>query len=197
MGVRCVIRSARDALAAGIGMVHQHFMLVEPFSVLENVVLGVEGGFTAPRRHGAALGPSSRGSVSEYHLEVDPDARVADLNVGQRQRVEILKALYRGANILVLDEPTAVLTPGEADHLFRILKALARQGKSSLLITHKLREIREVTDVVTVMRHGGIVATLPTAETTSRAARRADGRPIGDLDAWRSSRSAPASRCSR
>ena len=87
--------------------------------------------------------------------------------MGQRQRVEILKALYRGAKVLVLDEPTAVLTPGEADHLFRILKALARQGKSILLITHKLREIREVTDVVTVMRHGRIVATLPTTETTS------------------------------
>src|SRR5262249_21359284 len=103
----------------------------------------------------------------EYHLEVDPDARVADLSVGQRQRVEILKALYRGAHTLILDEPTAGLTPGEVEHLFRILKALAGQGKSILLITHKLREIREVTDVVTVMRHGEIVATLPTEDTTS------------------------------
>ena len=161
-----VVRSSRDALSAGIGMVHQHFMLVEPFSVLENVVLGVEGGFRLSAGMAAARAELAR-LGQEYHLEVDPDARVANLSVGQRQRVEILKALYRGANVLVLDEPTAVLTPGEADHLFRILKALARQGKSILLITHKLREIREVTDVVTVMRHGRIVATLPTTETTS------------------------------
>ena len=160
------IRSPRDALSAGIGMVHQHFMLVEPFSVLENVVLGVEGGFRL--RAGMVQARAELARLGqEYHLQVDPDARVADLSVGQRQRVEILKALYRGANTLVLDEPTAVLTPGEADHLFRILRALARRGKSILLITHKLREIREVTDVVTVMRHGGIVATLPTADTTS------------------------------
>ncbi len=159
------IRSARDALSAGIGMVHQHFMLVEPFSVLENVVLGVEGGFRLRAGMTWALAELER-LGREYHLEVDPEARVADLGVGQRQRVEILKALYRGANLLILDEPTAVLTPGEADHLFRILKALRRQGKSIVLITHKLREIREVTDVVTVMRHGRVVATLPTADTT-------------------------------
>src|SRR4029434_185684 len=102
----------------------------------------------------------------EYHLEVDPDARIEDLGVGQRQRVEILKALYRGADLLILDEPTAVLTPQEADHLFQILRALRAQGKTVLLITHKLREIREATDVVTVMRQGRVVTTLPTAETT-------------------------------
>ena len=159
-----VIRSPQDALAAGIGMVHQHFMLVEPFTVLENVVLGVEGGFrlgAGMRRARAELGRLGR----EYHLEVDPDARVADLGVGHRQRVEILKALYRGAEALILDEPTAVLTPQEADHLFRILTSLRDEGKTVLLITHKLREIREATDVVTVMRQGAIVATLPTAET--------------------------------
>jgi simple sugar transport system ATP-binding protein len=97
---------------------------------------------------------------------VDLDARVGDLGVGQRQRVEILKALYRGADVLILDEPTAVLTPQEADHLFRILRALRDEGKTVVLITHKLREIREVTDIVTVMRQGRVVATLPTAETT-------------------------------
>jgi len=158
-------RSAQDAIGAGIGMVHQHFMLVEPFTVLENVVLGVEGGF----RLGAGMA-RARTELErlgrEYHLEVDPDARVADLGVGQRQRVEILKALYRGADLLILDEPTAVLTPQEADHLFDILRALRAQGKTVLLITHKLREIREVTDVVTVMRHGRVIATRPTAETT-------------------------------
>jgi len=164
-GRPAAFRSAQDALAAGIGMVHQHFMLVEPFTVLENVVLGVEGGFRL--RAGMARARAELARLGrEYHLEVDPDARVADLGVGQRQRVEILKALYRGADLLILDEPTAVLTPQEADHLFEILRALRRQGKTVLLITHKLREIREVTDVVTVMRQGRVVATLPTAETT-------------------------------
>jgi simple sugar transport system ATP-binding protein len=159
------LRSAHDALAAGIGMVHQHFMLVEPFTVLENVVLGVEGGF----RLGAGMA-RARAALERlghaYHLEVDVDARVADLGVGQRQRVEILKALVRGADVLILDEPTAVLTPDEADGLFQILRALRAQGTTIILITHKLREIRDVTDVVTVMRQGRVVITRPTAETT-------------------------------
>jgi len=165
-GEPTVIRSSQDSLAAGIGMVHQHFMLVEPFTVLENVVLGVEGGF----RLGAGMSRARAELVRlgrEYHLEVDPDARVADLGVGHRQRVEILKALYRGADLLILDEPTAVLTPQDADELFRILASLRGEGKTVLLITHKLREIRDATDVVTVMRQGSVVATLPTAETTA------------------------------
>jgi general nucleoside transport system ATP-binding protein len=164
-GRAATFRGSQDALAAGIGMVHQHFMLVEPFTVLENVVLGVEGGF----RLGGGLA-RARAELERlgraYRLEVDPDARVADLGVGQRQRVEILKALYRGADLLILDEPTAVLTPQEADRLFEILGALRSQGKTVLLVTHKLREIREATDVVTVMRQGRVVATVPTAETT-------------------------------
>ena len=148
------LRSPADALAAGIGMVHQHFMLVEPFTVLENVVLGVEGGFRLAAGTARARAELLR-LGREYHLEVDPDATVADLGVGPRQRIEILKALYRGADVLILDEPTAVLTPQEADHLFRILRALRDEGKTVVLITHKLREIREVTDVVTVMRQDG------------------------------------------
>jgi simple sugar transport system ATP-binding protein len=165
-GTPVVLHSAQDALAAGIGMVHQHFMLVEPFTVLDNVVLGVEGGFRL--RAGRARARAELARLGrDYHLEVDPDARVADLDVGQRQRVEILKALYRGADLLILDEPTAVLTPQEADHLFRILRALRGEGKTVILITHKLREIADVTDVVTVMRQGRVVATRPTAETTS------------------------------
>jgi simple sugar transport system ATP-binding protein len=159
------IQSPQDALRAGIGMVHQHFMLVEPFTVLENVVLGVEGGFLLKAGLARARAELRR-LGREYHLEVDLDARVGDLGVGHRQRVEILKALYRGAEVLILDEPTAVLTPQEADHLFRILRALRGEGKTVVLITHKLREIREVTDVVTVMRQGRVVATLPTAGTT-------------------------------
>jgi general nucleoside transport system ATP-binding protein len=165
-GHPAAIRSSQDALAAGIGMVHQHFMLVEPFTVVENVLLGVEGGFLLKAGLARARTELLR-LGKEYHLEVDLAARVQDLGVGQRQRVEILKALYRGADVLILDEPTAVLTPQEADHLFRILRALRGEGKTVVLITHKLREIREVTDVVTVMRQGRVVATLPTAETTA------------------------------
>ena len=164
-GRPAAIRSPHDALSLGIGMVHQHFMLVEPFTVLENVVLGAEGGFGLGAGLARARAELER-LAREYHLEVDPEARVADLGVGQRQRVEILKALYRGADVLILDEPTAVLTPQEADHLFRILRALRDEGKSVVLVTHKLREIGDVTDVVTAMRQGSIVATLPTAETT-------------------------------
>jgi general nucleoside transport system ATP-binding protein len=171
-------RSARDALAAGIGMVHQHFMLVEPFTVVENVVLGVEGGFRlAPplRRARAELARLGR----DYELAVDPDARVADLGVGARQRVEILKALYRGADLLILDEPTAVLTPQEATHLFRILAGLRAAGTTVILVTHKLAEIRAITDVVSVMRDGRLVATLPTPETSAaELAALMVGRPV-------------------
>ncbi|MGH7265153.1 MAG: ABC transporter ATP-binding protein, partial [Candidatus Rokuibacteriota bacterium] len=178
-GRPAAIRSPHDALAAGIGMVHQHFMLVEPFTVLENVVLGVEGAFRL--RAGLARARAELVRLArEYHLEVPPDARVGDLGVGQRQRVEILKALYRGADLLILDEPTAVLTPQEAEHLFRILRALRGEGTTVVLITHKLREIRDVTDVVTVMRQGRVVATLPTAETTpEQLAELMVGRKVG------------------
>jgi simple sugar transport system ATP-binding protein len=165
-GAPAAFQSAADALRAGIGMVHQHFMLVEPFTVLENVVLGVEGGFRLEAGMRRARGELAR-LGREYHLEVDADARIADLGVGERQRVEILKALYRGADLLILDEPTAVLTPQEVEHLFRILRALRAEGKSILLITHKLREILEVTDAVTVMRQGRVVTTLSTASTTA------------------------------
>ena len=159
------ISDSQTAIALGIGMVHQHFMLVDNFTVLENVVLGAEdSGF---------LGPSltkARAELvrleQEYGLAVDPDAVVGDLPVGLQQRVEILKALYRGADILILDEPTGVLTPAEADHLFRILGQLKDQGKTVLLITHKLREIMAVTDAVSIMRRGEMVATRQTAETS-------------------------------
>jgi simple sugar transport system ATP-binding protein len=160
-----VIRRPHDAIVAGIGMVHQHFMLVGSFSVLENVMLGVEDGPVLSRGRARARAELAR-LEREYHLEVDPDARVGDLPVGRQQRVEILKALYRGAQVLILDEPTGVLTPQEADHLFRILRALRDEGKTVILITHKLREILDVTDHVTVMRAGRIVASLPTSTTS-------------------------------
>jgi general nucleoside transport system ATP-binding protein len=158
------IGDSRHALALGIGMVHQHFMLVDNFTVLENVILGVEGSaFTAPSlaRARTELDRLER----EYNLDVDPDALIEDISVGQQQRVEILKALYRGAETLILDEPTGVLTPNEADDLFRILETLREQGKTIILITHKLREIMAITDAVSVMRQGAMVATLETAKT--------------------------------
>ncbi|MCO5064048.1 MAG: ABC transporter ATP-binding protein [Rhizobiaceae bacterium] len=164
-GARVNIKSPNDAIAAGIGMVHQHFMLVENFTVLENIILGAEGE--------ALLGSSISKARSElarlereYGLEVDPDALIEELPVGLQQRVEILKALYRGADILILDEPTGVLTPAEADHLFRILGQLKEQGKTVILITHKLREIMAITDNVSVMRQGTMVATRVTKKTT-------------------------------
>ncbi len=159
------IASTQDAIAAGIGMVHQHFMLVEPFTVLENVLLGAEGGFTL--KAGMAKARAELAALErDYGLEVDLDARIADLPVGIQQRVEILKALFRGARILILDEPTGVLTPQEADHLFRILRHLRDQGRTVVLITHKLREIMAATDNVSVMRQGAMVAHRRTAETT-------------------------------
>ncbi|HYD06581.1 MAG TPA: ATP-binding cassette domain-containing protein, partial [Reyranella sp.] len=156
--------SPHDAIARGIGMVHQHFMLIDSFTVLENVVLGAEGGpllaggFAAARQELARL---SR----DYDLTVDPDARIADLSVGEQQRVEILKVLFRGARILILDEPSAVLTPQETDQLFRILATLKERGVTVVLITHKLREIMAATDRVYVMRQGRMVADRRTPET--------------------------------
>ncbi|MBJ7537932.1 ABC transporter ATP-binding protein [Marinomonas transparens] len=161
---RVDIRTSQDAIDSGIGMVHQHFMLVENFTVLENVVLGAEGGALLKQGMDAARVELQR-LAQEYSLDIDVDAIVEELPVGLQQRVEILKALYRGARILILDEPTGVLTPQEADHLFRILKALKEQGVTVLLITHKLREILASTDNVSVMRQGEMVAHRETAKT--------------------------------
>jgi len=159
------IRTSNDAIAAGIGMVHQHFMLVDNFTVLENVILGAESNALLNSSIARARSELVR-LEREYGLQVNPDALIEELPVGLQQRVEILKALYRGAEILILDEPTGVLTPAEADHLFRILKQLKEQGKTVVLITHKLREIMAITDTVSVMRQGTMVATRETAKTT-------------------------------
>jgi simple sugar transport system ATP-binding protein len=166
-GHRVEIHSPQDAIAAGIGMVHQHFMLVENFTALENVVLGVEGGWRLAGGLAAARAELGR-LARDYGLEVPLDTVVSELPVGLQQRVEILKALYRRAEILILDEPTAVLTPQEADQLFRMLARLREQGKSVILVTHKLREIMAVTDRVTVMRQGAVVAEVATRETSLR-----------------------------
>jgi ABC-type uncharacterized transport system ATPase subunit len=164
-GVLAHITDSRRALALGIGMVHQHFMLVDNFSIIENVILGVEDSPLLASSLGKARRELKR-LADEYSLDVNPDAIVQDVSVGQQQRVEILKALYRGADTLILDEPTGVLTPEEADDLFRVLKTLRDQGKTVILITHKLREIMAITDTVSVMRQGQMVATMPTAETS-------------------------------
>lgn len=159
------IKDSQAAISNGIGMVHQHFMLVDNFTVLENIILGAEQGALLKNSIASARKELKR-LEREYGLEVDADALVEELPVGLQQRVEILKAMYRGADILILDEPTGVLTPAEADHLFRILNALRDQGKTVLLITHKLREIMAITDTVSVMRRGEMVATCETAQTT-------------------------------
>ncbi|MGH7996945.1 MAG: ABC transporter ATP-binding protein [Opitutaceae bacterium] len=165
-GRRVRLRHPEDAIAAGIGMVHQHFRLVDNFTVLENVVLGAEGGRRLARGLAAARQALSR-LARDYALEVPIDAPVEDLAVGLQQRVEILKALYRGARILILDEPTAVLSPAEADRLFAILRVLRGAGKTVIFVTHKLREILAATDRVTVMRQGAVAADFATAQTSA------------------------------
>ncbi len=177
-GEKVQIPDSQAAIAAGIGMVFQHFKLVQNFSVLENVVLGAE--------EGALLRPSLakareqlKSLAAEYELNVDPDAIIQDIGVGMQQRVEILKALYRQADILILDEPTGVLTPAEADQLFRILHRLKEEGKTIILITHKLREIMDATDTVSVMRRGEMMATVKTSETSpADLAERMVGRKV-------------------
>ncbi|WP_369239095.1 ABC transporter ATP-binding protein [Streptomyces sp. R21] len=170
-----------DAMAAGLGMVHQSFKLFDSLTVAENVVYAAE-----PRRFGlvdrAAARRRVRELAAEHGLAVDPDARVGDLPVGLRQRVEILKLLHRGARTLILDEPTAVLTPAEADALFAVLKSLAAEGRTVILVTHKLREVLEGSDNVTVLRDGRVVARLRTADTTAdEIAAAMTGRAV-DLD---------------
>ncbi len=166
-GVETKIKNPNDAIAAKIGMVHQHFMLVDRLSVVENIVLGMEpsrGPFFAIDKARKQIKELSK----EFKLYVDPDAIVEDLPVGSQQRVEIIKVLYRGAEILVLDEPTAVLTPQETEELFKVLRALKSQGKTIILITHKLYEVMAVTDSVTVMRLGKITGVVKTSETSPK-----------------------------
>ncbi|MFL5955680.1 MAG: ABC transporter ATP-binding protein [Gaiellaceae bacterium] len=171
--------STRAAIEQGIGMVHQHFMLIPVMTVAENIVLATE-----PRRGGVLLDyDAARRRVRElserYGLLVDPDARVDEITVGQQQRVEILKALYRGAEILILDEPTAVLTPQEAKELFEIIRALKDQGKSIIFISHKLNEVLEIADRITIMRRGKVVDTIPAAGATEESlARMMVGREV-------------------
>jgi simple sugar transport system ATP-binding protein len=163
-GKPVAFRSPREAIERGIGMVHQHFTLVRPHTVLENVVVGTRtsGG---PLLRTAGVRSRLRDLARLHGLEVEPDARVSQLSVGEQQRVEIIKALYRGSRILILDEPTAVLTPVEAQALFKALRSLARDGHAVVFISHKLREVLEVSDRVVVLRGGRVAATRRAAQT--------------------------------
>ena len=171
-------RSPADALARGLGMVHQHFMLVRPLTVAENITLAREPqkGLLLDRTRAVA---DVAALSKRFGLRVDPNARIETLSVGEEQRVEILKALYHGATCLILDEPTAVLTPQESEELFAVLRSLKAQGATVILITHKLREVMDVSDHVTVMRGGKTVGDRPTAQTSVRElAEMMVGRPV-------------------
>ncbi|MDX9914956.1 MAG: ABC transporter ATP-binding protein [Sphaerochaeta sp.] len=166
-GAEVFIKNPNVATALGIGMVHQHFKLVQNYSVTENIVLGME-----PTKRRLLDLKSARAKVArlseQYGLSVDPDALIEDISVGQQQRVEILKTLFRDAKIIIFDEPTAVLTPQEIDELMEILRKLRREGKTILLITHKLREIKEVADRCTVLRRGRYIGTVDVAGVTEQ-----------------------------
>src|SRR5437763_3405344 len=178
-GKPVVFGSASDAIDAGIGMVHQHFMLIPVMTVAENIVLGNE-----PKREGIILDESGaeeqvRALSQQFGLAVEPRALVSEITVGQQQRVEILKALYRGAEILILDEPTAVLTPQEAGELFAIIRSLQAEGKSIIFISHKLNEVLAIADRITVLRRGKKIDTVPRAGATEDSlARMMVGREV-------------------
>ena len=177
-GKEVQIRNPNDANALGIGMVHQHFKLVECFTVLDNIILGVE-----PNKLGFLQKAEARKKVmalsEKYGLRVDPDALVSDISVGMQQRVEILKMLYRDNEILIFDEPTAVLTPQEIDELMNTMREFAREGKSILFISHKLNEIMQVSDRVTVLRKGKCIGTVNTKDTNQQElSNMMVGRPV-------------------
>jgi ABC-type uncharacterized transport system ATPase subunit len=174
------IAGPRDAIRLGIGMVHQHFMLIPPLTVAENIVLGREPGGTNAVYNVRQAREIIQQLSKQYGLPIDPDARIEDLSVGLQQRVEILKTLYRQADILIMDEPTGVLTPQETDELFRVLRELVNsRGKTVIFITHKLREVLELTDTITVLRRGKNAGNLVTRETNqAEIARLMVGREV-------------------
>ena len=163
-GKQIKLKSPRDSIENGIGMVHQHFMLVENFTVLENIILGFEGELVFGKNLEKAKN-DLKDLCDTYKLNIDLDSKISDLSVGFRQRVEILKSLYRGAEVFILDEPTGVLTPQEVDELFKILRSLREEGKTIVLITHKLNEIMDLTSEVSVMRQGEMVGQTSTELT--------------------------------
>ena len=179
-GVEHVPANPREAIAAGIGMVHQHFMLVDVFTVAENLILGREDSTGGLLNMGEARRTVRRLS-ERYGLEVDPDAVIEELPVGIQQRVEILKALANDAKYLILDEPTAVLTPQETDQLMTVMRSLRDEGKAIVFITHKLREVREIADKITVIRHGKVVGTGKPTDSESDLAELMVGRAVNLL----------------
>ena len=179
-GVEHVPANPREAIAAGIGMVHQHFMLIDVFTVAENLILGREDSTGGLLNMGEARRTVRRLS-ERYGLEVDPDAVIEELPVGIQQRVEILKALANDAKYLILDEPTAVLTPQETDQLMTVMRSLRDEGKAIVFITHKLREVREIADEITVIRHGKVVGTAKPTDSESDLAELMVGRAVSLL----------------
>src|SRR6185436_15028490 len=172
-------RSPRDAIDLGIGMVHQHFMLIPVMTVAENIVLGVEPTREKVLLDQAAAEQRVKRIAATFKFAIDPHARVEDISVGQQQRVEILKALYRGADILILDEPTAVLTPQEVGELFGILGTLIDKGMSVIFISHKLNEVLEIANRISVLRRGKLVETVPREGATEKGlARLMVGREV-------------------
>jgi len=177
-GNKVNVDGPQDAIDLGIGMVHQHFMLVDPLTVTENIILGNE-----PRKGLKINQKKARKEVEDisnkYGLYVDPDAKIQDISVGMQQRVEIIKTLYRGADLLIFDEPTAVLTPQEIDELFDIFRSLKEQGKTIIFITHKLQEVKEISDRITVLRGGKSIDTVDTANVSEEdVAELMVGRPV-------------------
>ncbi|MGH9821361.1 MAG: ABC transporter ATP-binding protein, partial [Pyrinomonadaceae bacterium] len=172
------IKTPRDAIALGIGMVHQHFMLVDTMTVAENIILGAETGSVIDLDLDKA-NKQIKELSDELKLGVNPEEYIEDLSVGQQQRVELLKALYRNADLLILDEPTAVLSPQEVDEFFSILRRMKEQGKTIIIITHKLEEVLAISDEVTVMRDGRSVGNVKTSETNAKdLARMIVGRDV-------------------
>jgi simple sugar transport system ATP-binding protein len=161
-GKEVTIRSPKDAIDLHIGMVHQHFKLVDVFTATENIVLGLEGGLMLDRK---AVAQKVKEICDKYQFDVDPNQKVYNMSVSQRQTLEIVKVLYRGADVLILDEPTAVLTPQETDKLFAVLKNMKADGKSVIIITHKLHEVMDVSDRVAVLRKGEYVGDIATSDT--------------------------------
>jgi simple sugar transport system ATP-binding protein len=178
-GKQIMVHSPSDAIAAGIGMVHQHFMLVPVFTVSENVMLGDEDVKAAGILDRRTAATKIRQISEQYNLQVDPDSRIEDLPVGVQQRVEIIKLLYREADILILDEPSAVLTPQEVEELIKIMRSLVEKGKSIIFITHKLKEVLEIADQITVIRRGKVVgSTKPEDANQNQLAEMMVGRQV-------------------
>jgi simple sugar transport system ATP-binding protein len=177
-GQQVHVKDTKHAIELGIGMVHQHFMLIPPLTAIENVILGLKDNKMILDLNGAA--ERFMEMSKKYNMEIDPWARVEDLSVGQQQRLEILKALYRNADLLILDEPTAVLTPQEVVGLFQMVRQLTSEGKTVIFISHKLAEIMEICDRCTVLRQGRMVATVDVKDVKNREelARLMDGKDV-------------------